>query len=253
MDYILVIPSHRRAKTLFYKTYSLLKRTNAPEPIIWLNDNDDIEDYKKYIPDGIYKVGGSTIKEKRILIQEEYPLDTKIVMIDDDIKNIVIYDEDEPKKKRDLKDFNALVTLAFNQLEKQNSSIWGVYPLDNSFFMKPAYRTNLCYIIAALFGMINKKIPTETNFAEDFERSILFYNLEHKLLRLEFAGLTTRYYKEPGGLQESRTELNNCNDKTYIAQKYPELVKLTNKKNVANLVFTRTRANLIPVSLDKEI
>jgi len=249
--YILVIPSHKRAKTLFNKTYSLLKRTNAIEPIIWLNDDDDIEDYKKYIPEGVYKFGGNSIKEKRILIQDAFPLDTRIVMIDDDIKNIIVYDKENPKTKNDLIDFNDLVNLAFKEAENQNCSLWGVYPIDNPFFMKSAYRTNLCYIIAALFGVINKRIPTETNYAEDLERSILYYNLEKKVLRLEFIGLSTNYYKEPGGLQETRTESKNYNDKKILADKYPELCDLVEKHSRAEIRFKRTRAQLIPINISE--
>lgn len=251
--YILVIPSHKRAKTLFNKTYTLLKKTNAIEPIIWLNDNDDIEEYKKYIPNGIYKIGGTSIKEKRILIQEEYPLETKIVMIDDDIKNIIVYNKENPKQKRYLVDFNNLVDLAFKEAENQNCSLWGCYPIDNPFFMKSSYRTNLCYIIASLCGVINKRIPTETNYAEDFERSILHYNLDKKVLRLEFIGLSTNYYKEPGGLQETRTEQKNYNDKKYLADKYPTLCDLVEKNNRAEIRFKRSRAQLISIDVPDNI
>ena len=251
MEYVLVIPSHKRPRILFEKTYYLLKKTHAIEPIIWLNDDDDIDEYKIFIPHGIYKRGGNSIKEKRILIQEYFPIDTKIVMIDDDIKNIYVYDSDT-KTNNKLKDFNTLVNIAFTQLEKQQSHIWGVYPIHNPFFMKPVFRTNLCYIIAALFGVINKRIPTETNYAEDFERSILHYQMDKKLLRLEFVGLDTNYYTEPGGLQETRTEKKNYDDKKILADKYSDLCVLKYKRERAEIVFKRTKPSFIDY-VNKEI
>ena len=89
--------------------------------------------------------------------------------------------------------------------------------------------------------MINKRIPTETNYAEDFERSILHYNLCKKVVRLEFVGLTTKYYTEPGGLQETRTEQKNYNDKKFITDKYPEYCSLIEKRSRAEIRFKRTK------------
>jgi hypothetical protein len=194
----------------------VLQRTNAPKPIVWVNDQQDYDQYKLLFPELEIMIGGSNIGQKRNLIQEHYPLGTKIVMIDDDVKNIVVLDHEEQKKKRNLVDFNALVNLGFSLSEKQNSTFWGVYPIDTPLVMKGVIRTNPCYCIGTLFGIVNKRVLVETNYAEDFERSLLYYKLEGKLCRLDFVSITTRYYKEKGGLQVSERFSNNTKDKETI-------------------------------------
>jgi len=235
MNYTLIIPSHRRSFLLFNKTWSLLQRTGVilKDVIIWVNDDQDFEIYSTLFPPEQIRKGGSSISEKRNLIQEAFPLDSNIVMIDDDIDEIYVLKENS--KKVVLKDFNKLVEMGFSYCEKENCSLWGVYPIDSPLCMKPFVRKNLSYIVAALFGMVNKRIPVEFNYAEDFERSIKFYLLEGKVIRLEFVGLLTKYYTTPGGIQTTRTETSNYNSKKSLVDKYPDHAKLVYKRDRAEI------------------
>ncbi len=249
MDYIIVCVSYRRPKLFGEKTYKLLKNTGVTNFVLWVNDAKDYNDYSILYPELEIHIGGETIKDKRNLIQHFYPLDQKIVFIDDDIKNIVVYDEEEAKGKRNLKDFNALVEFAFSLCEKQNTSFWSVYPVDNALFMKPVVRTNLCYCVGALYGLINKRVSVEINYAEDFERSILYWLLEKKVLRLEFVGLSTLYYKQKGGLQETRTEEKNYSDKKKLVDLYPNIIKVIEKRGRAEIGFIKSRCNTYPCDI----
>lgn len=253
MQYVIVVPTHRRLETFRGKTYAFLKRTNAKLPVLWVNDFKDYQEYSEAFPELEIKVGGDNIGDKRNQIQYYYPEDTKIIMIDDDIKNVVVYDIEEIKKKRNLENFDAFVQCGFNYCIKYNVSMFGVYPIDNALFMKDTIRTTPCYIIAALFGIINKRVSVQTNYAEDFERSILHYIKERKLLRLEFIGLTTKYYKEKGGLQTTRTEEKNYNDKKFLADTYPHIVKIVTKRDRAELAFLNSRGGTIKVEVPIEL
>tara|TARA_R110000822_G_scaffold62702_2_gene154417 strand:- start:208 stop:963 length:756 start_codon:yes stop_codon:yes gene_type:complete len=234
MDYILIIPSHRRPHILLEKTWALLQRT-APniKPIIWLNDSEDFLEYEPLFPTAEFRIGGSGIGDKRNMIQNSYPLNTKIVMIDDDIKEIVVLDG--KNKKRKLKDLDALIKLGFSYCEKESSSFWSVYPVDNALFLNNVVRRNLCYCIGAFFGVINKRVPVELDCAEDFERSIKFWELEKKVLRLEFIGLSTKYYSNVGGLSLLRKEDRNNIDKKKLVELYPSLAKLIVKRNITEI------------------
>ena len=119
MDYKLVIVSHRRPEILKNNTLALLQRTGAKNPIIWVNDAKDYDDYIKLFPTEEIRIGGETLVQKRNLIQNSFPLDTNIVMIDDDIKEIVILKE--KGKKVILQDFNKLVELGFSYTKKESS------------------------------------------------------------------------------------------------------------------------------------
>ena len=237
-DYILVIPSYKRASTLHRLTMSYLKTTdifNYVRPIVWCNTPEEVEEYKALDFDCDYNTGGSSISEVRNLIQDSYPLDSKIVMIDDDINFIATINKSGKKEK--VKNLHALITYAFNQLMQQQSSFWGVYPIDNPLCMSANLRTNLCYVNGSFFGIINKRISVETNYAEDYERSIKHWIAEGKLLRLEFIGLSTKYYKEQGGLQETRTPENNTSHKQRLVDLFPQHVKLVQRRGKTELSF----------------
>ena len=247
MDYILICPSHRRAKTFLYKTYSLLCATNAPKPIVWVNDEiDHIEYYKLFQEHNIHleiRVGGNSIAEKRNLIQQAFPLGTKIVSIDDDIQKIVVLESDN--KVKQLVDFNCFVSEAFRLCEEQNTTLWGVYPVANPFFLKKKIRTNLCYIVAAFYGFINNNVEVDLSYCEDFERSLKYYLQEKKLLRFECVGILTKYYKEKGGLQTTRTEESNKRDKEELATRYHTLCRTVLKRNRKEISFFRTKEPLL--------
>ena len=230
MDYILVIPSHRRANLLLQKTWSLLQRI-APnvKPIIWVNDDQDYQDYKPLFPTTEIRIGGSGIAEKRNLIQHSYPLDTKIVMIDDDIRDLVVKDGN---KRKPIKDLDALIKLGFSYCEKERCSLWSVYPLDNPLSMTNYVRKNLCLAIGAFFGVINKRIDVDLDCAEDLERSIKFWLLEKKMIRLEFVGLSTKYYNPNGGLSFLRKQNRNNIDKIELNKRYPSYSKLFHNKKL---------------------
>jgi hypothetical protein len=229
---------------------SYLKSTDIfdyVKPIVWCNTLEEVEEYKQYQFHCTYQTGGSSISEVRNLIQDTYPLNSKIVMIDDDINFIATLNAEGKKEK--VKSLHALITYAFNVLEQQQSSFWGVYPIDMPLCMSPNLRTNLCYVNGSFFGLINKRISVETNYAEDYERSIKHWIAEGKLLRLEFIGLSTKYYKEQGGLQETRTPENNTSHKQRLVDLFPEHVKLVERRGKTELAFLKRQRLLTPVEL----
>ena len=256
MDYILVVPSHRRPATFYKKTYNFLQKSGAIKPVIWVNDEKDLKDYSELNLELEIIIGGSSISEKRNMIQAHYAEGTKIVMIDDDIKNVVVYDDEEPKGKRNVTNFNELVKCGFDNCEKFSTTMWGVYPVDNPLFLKPSIRTNLCYIVGALFGIINRKHDkwlVKYNYAEDFERSMRYYYEENRLLRLEFIGLSTNYYKEKGGLQTTRTEEKNFESKYKLVQEFPVYLKMIEKRGRAEIGFIKSKGVLHNVEVSSII
>jgi hypothetical protein len=239
MNYIIVIPTYNRINTLKSKTIAFLNRTKAQKPEIWINENESIELYSSEFSGYKIHKGGSNIGEKRNKIQEHYPLNTKLIFIDDDVKDIVV--KTSTKSKKPLKDFNTLVEYGFTQAEQNNSTIWGVYPIDNPLCMKYEIKTQLCMIIGTFFGIINQRVFVESKYAVDLDLSLKYYVAQKKLLRLEFIGLNTKCYTEPGGLQtDGKREEGSRLSKINLQQEYPELVKLYTKNNRTEIRFKRT-------------
>jgi hypothetical protein len=169
-------------------------------------------------------------------------------MIDDDINFIATLTTEGKKAK--VKKLHQLITYAFRALEQQQSSFWGVYPIDNPLCLSPYLRTNLCYVNGSFFGVINKRVSVETNYAEDYERSVRHWILEGKILRLEFIGLSTKYYKEQGGLQETRTPENNTSHKLRLVELFPTLVAKTLRRGKTELKFLEQKRAVELVDLD---
>ena len=244
-DYYLVCPSYNRPLIFKNKTYSFLKLTNAPldRLVVFVASEEQKVLYQQLDLSLNIVVGIKDIAKQRNFIQNYYPLGAKIVSIDDDIKLIWKKDDTYRTGKRVIEDFNELVELGFSLAEKADSSIWGIYPLHNSYFMKDRVYTKLCYIIGAFYGFINKRIycPEEYPSAEDFWRSLYYYKTQGKLCRLDNYGLDTKYYNPVGGLSDIRTIEKNNSDKSAIQQMFPDLCKTYYKKDRIELRFKRIR------------
>lgn len=250
-DYILVVPSHKRVNVFRDKTYALLKRTNAIKPILWVKDEDDMKEYSLAFPELEIKTGGFDIASTRNAIQDYFPLNSKIVMIDDDIKNVFIYQKD--KKVHKLRDFNTLVFECFRLAKDNDVTFWGTYPIGNPLCMKSSLRLNPCYINGSLFGVVNSRVSVFQNFAEDYERTIKYFLKEQKVLRMEWIGLETRYYKEKGGLQETRTEEKNRESKEKLVLEFPEHLKLVMKRGRAEISFKNSKKYLVDYDIPDDL
>ena len=249
MDYHLAIPSHRRAKMLGDKTLKYLQLSNAPKPTIYVSDDQDLTEYRNLYPHLTVVLAPKGIAATRNFIQDTQPLNTKIVFIDDDIEEVYHLDVSAVKPtKYKIRDFNALVQEGFDCAKKAGTTWWGTYPTDHTLCLKPYIRRNLCYVNGSLFGVLNSRVSVKEDHGEDFERSLRYWQKEGKLCRLEFIGLLTKYYKNAGGLQETRNEIMTNESIYRIQEEFPSLCKVRRKKGKwADLSFKRFPVDPIPL------
>ena len=189
--------------------------------------------------------------------------------MDDDIYKIYdTYSTNNSKDKstfkhRELKSLKDLIAQAFKLCEKSKITNWGVYPVNNPFFMKARtgdirdyVSTNLCYIIGFMTGVINnRKAEIRTiDDKEDYERSIKYFLKDGGLLRFNNITCYTKCYKEPGGMQVERTHKRIHDSAVYLTKQYPELCTLNmTKKSGYTEVYLRDRrtdAELIKLNRD---
>lgn len=241
MNYHLAIPSHRRAQMLGDKTLKFLRLSGAPQPTIYVSDEQDLTDYRNLYPELQIVLSPKGVAATRNFVQDTQPFNQKIVFIDDDIEDVYHLDLSVVKPtKYKVRDFNALITEAFDCAKKAGTTFWGTYPTDHTLCLKPYIRTNLCYINGSLFGVINSRVSVKEDHGEDFERSLRYWVKEEKLCRLEFVGLLTKYYKNAGGLQETRNEIMTNESIYRIQEEFPTLCKVRRKKGKwADLSFKR--------------
>jgi hypothetical protein len=69
--------------------------------------------------------------------------------------------------------------------------------------MKETITTDFRFIIGSCFGYINSHIYLTLSEKDDYERSILYYLRDKKVVRFNYISMKTKYYKMKGGLQSS--------------------------------------------------
>ena len=254
MDYIVAVPSYRRPDLFGKKTLRFLRASGAPNPIVYVADDQDLVSYRNLYPDLDIRLGVKGLCAVRDFIQNEQPLGKKIVFLDDDIEDLYCLDfGSEKPKKHKIRNFPEFVKLAFSCAEAAGTTMWGVYPTDHTLGLKPQIRRNLCYCVGACYGVVNSRLSVSLEYAEDFERSVRYWVKEGRLCRLEFIGVSTRYYKNDGGLQENRNELLNTECKNRLADEFPTLCKVVRKRGKSEIVFRRFPANWLDVPIQTDV
>ena len=248
-QYVIAIPSYKRANTLNTKTLKLLQEYNIDKERIYIfvADDEEKETYTNTI-DKYYNqiiVGEPGIKNIRNFMPNYFEEGQYIVYMDDDLYRIEECVNDDLLED---KKFNVLQRLpllhyfiedAFKTIENNKFGCWGVYPVYNPYFMKPNNddinkytTTKLCYIIGFLTGCINDRdceIRTIDD-KEDVERSIKYYLKYDGSVRFNNITAYTKCYKEPGGMQILRTKKRIHDSAVYLVEQYPELCTLNTSK-----------------------
>ena len=107
--------------------------------------------------------------------------------------------------------------------------LFGFYPVANAFFMKDAPPTqDLRYVIGSVWGIINPGtvLTVTIDDKEDYLRSVIMYILDGGILRYTTIAPISAYYKEPGGMQETRTMNRIEASAKAMVEAFPDLVSL---------------------------
>jgi hypothetical protein len=269
-DYVIAIPSYKRMETLRDKTLLLLQKykIDSKKIYIFVANRDEFKKYTLGLPK-YYKeivIGKPGIKNIRNFMPKYFPAGKKVFYMDDDCYGmyecVLKSKTNLSKNKRPesnnklipLKNLDEFIKLGFHELSLSGMNLFGIYPVDNAFFMKPTdnrkknHITNrLCYIIGYCAGTINNRLceVRTVDDKEDFERSIKYYINDGGVLRYNNITVKTKCYKEPGGMQEERTRERVKRSAVYLNRKYPDLTTYTEKKSwgYAEVILRDKRTN----------
>jgi hypothetical protein len=217
-DYIICIPSYKRANFCNEKTLSTLHKNKIdPNKIyVYVANKEDYDIYKETLDKSettlgykLYNklvIGKKGLVPQRQFIMEQWPTNKHIVFFDDDVESIDLSLSSQFKKHN----LDHFIKEAFNECTKNHSYIWGVYPVFNPFFRKTKSEmsTDLKYIVGAFYGIINRPqlksikltITKENGQKEDVERTIKYFINDGIVIRFNKIGFTTKYYGKEGGL-----------------------------------------------------
>ncbi len=235
LDYIIAIPSFNRPKELKKKTLALLKRYNIPKEkiMIFVANNEEYEVYKALLDPETYRdlqVGEAGLTKQRIFISNFFKEGANIVSMDDDLEEILVKVDD--KNKKPIEDLEKWIKESFELCIQDNCYLWGVYPVNNPYFMKDNITKDLRFIIGCIYGYINrhdKDLHPKTKVKEDYERTILYYLKDKKVMRFNNITMKTKFMAV-GGLGADRYE-KSIEAQNYLKETYPTIIKPFFRKN----------------------
>jgi hypothetical protein len=135
----------------------------------------------------------------------------------------------------DINDLDRLFKEAYYLMVCKNISLWGVYPVNNLFFMKKDEMSyDLKFIIGCFYGFINKKniiLNKECEGKEDYENTILNYINDKGVIRFNNITFKTKF-KSKGGLGNNKKLRNMLDEEAtdYLIKEYPLYCKKINRK-----------------------
>ena len=242
MSWVVAIPSYKRAATLRDKTLKVLAEYRIPPAKIYVfvANKAEYDDYKATLAAGSYGhliIGREGMKEARNAITAHFKVGAPIFNMDDDIMGFLEYTPRGKRHERRLPSLKAAIDRGFATLKKTGHSMFGFYPVANGYFMKPGYTTDLRYIIGSAWGIINPGLGAlriTIDDKEDYLRSVIMYLHDGGVVRFNDIAPETKYYKEPGGMQEERSMNRISASAKAMVAAFPDLVtiNLTKKSGI---------------------
>ena len=256
--YIIAIPSYKRHDIIQQKTLKLLHNHNISRSRIYIfvANQEEYNIYINNIPINLYNsiiIGKIGLKDQRNYISKYFPENTNIVQMDDDLDDIVQlyqnkitstlkqkYNSKTIKKiinyTKSIPNLDLFIKQAFKLCKAKKSYLWGVYPLDNAYFMTPTITTELKFIVGPFWGCINRHdndLQLTISEKENSQRTLQYYTKDGIVIRFNNIGVSTKYYKNKGGMQaESKNRsLEAKKSAEYLHKLYPKLTKITYRKN----------------------
>jgi hypothetical protein len=236
VNYVVAIPTYNRQDVLEHKTLKTLIEGGVSKNRIYLfvANKEQYKLYEEVIPKNMYKeiiIGKKGIANQRNFIANYFDEGQYIISIDDDVEEFQMLKGEKLVKLKNVEDF---FVNAYKLLKKNKLFIWGIYPVQNPFFMYKEITTDLRFIIGVTYGFITRhtrklrpSINAETK--EDYEQTILYYNMDGGVMR--FNNITTKTkFNAPGGLGTDRYERNKS-AATYLFKTYPDIVTVFQRKN----------------------
>ena len=233
-QWVIAIPSYKRAETLRDKTLTVLQHYRIPvEKIhVFVATKAEYDTYKATLKPGSYghmHIAEPGMAAVRNFITRHFPVGKAIFNMDDDIRGFIEYSEGAKRNERPLRSLSNAIEAGFAKARQSGLRLFGFYPVANGYFMKPGPpTTDLRYIIGSVWGIINPGpvLTVTIDDKEDYLRSVIMYVLDGGVLRYTNIAPQSAYYKEPGGMQEERTMNRIDASARAMVAAFPDLVKI---------------------------
>ncbi|UAW09424.1 glycosyltransferase [Arthrobacter phage Klevey] len=206
MSYQVSVLSYQRPELLAKRTLPLLLDGGVPADRITVFIGGDRTGYRvpagvsiEPAPVGMYRASNA--------VTDHYDEGTELVHLDDDLKYLVRLSEDGTKRER-VEDVDDLFLRAFAFIALERTTLWGLNPVANPYFMRPEWSSKLWFVDGTIWGAINtKKIRSTMTAKEDYERTLQHYGRRGAVSRLRDHSFVSEPLRTtPGGIQGETEE-----------------------------------------------
>jgi len=247
----IVVCSHNRLELFKKKTLKFIKNnfdSNIPVFIF-------TPQYEEYFNDLIGQ-GFIVIKTKeglnsaRFHSRNYFKPNDKLLYLDDDIDNILTYDDSINIQKE--------FETSFKYMQSHNIKLGSINPTSNKYFSKGEYKFGLYFCIGCCFMYINDRTDFYTDEElelfkkselEDYERSIYYFKKYSNNFRNDRLFIKTKYNQKGGMFSETRND-DRTRRAIELFLKYPEYLLLKKKKNYLGIILRENTKNRL-IELEK--
>lgn len=261
-EYVVAIPSYQRSTIIGNKTLKTLLHGKVPLDKIHIfvaNETEKhayqtaLQEQYPHYPLKNLHAGIKGITPQRRFISQFFPANTPIVSLDDDVEEVyqlagyrpfsASHSSSQHTRKTQrrtpspnktqnraikIANLDAFFRRAFDYTTKHGLAIWGVYPVNNPFFMQPKTTTDLRFLIGGFYGYINRPTAPDLRVTvpikEDFENTLLHYIKDGGVVRFNGVSYKSKNYS-PGGLEKAEARIeSNRKASEMLLRKYPHHV-----------------------------
>lgn len=247
-NFNLVIPSYNRSKLIKEKTLKFIidnKLNNKNTVYVF---TPQLEEYKKELKDieNLCIVKSDIgLNNSRNYIMKYFKLNTKLLILDDDIDTIINLNCKEPS-------IISEIIRTFEFMETEKIKLGSINPTSNSYFSDKKIKIGYYFCIGTIYFLINDKFYLNINDElEDYTRTILYYKRYGKILRNNNLLLKTKY-NQKGGMFSIERNNERSKHAINLFLDYPEYVLLKKKKDYLGIKLLINKKNII-IDLNKDV
>ena len=224
MPIFIAIPTYDRLNVFRKKTYNkIIKQYNLEKYVtLFIQSDKDATEYKEAFPELKQVRSPKGYLNTLNFIGTHYPLNAKVVKMDDDITQIKKL---QGNKLVDVNSAYDLFNKTFGIMSNVGANIGGYYPIPTASYMegRKPITTDLRFIVGSMYCFVNKRIKLKIDGKSDYELTIEYYKRDGKVVRLNHYSFRYDY--------SDNTEKSGKDTQIFI-NKYEEYIsKVVKHKN----------------------
>lgn len=170
---------------------------------------------------------GKCVADNRNTLLDHFPDYTRLLLLDDDVSGITILDK-AGKKTTDLPAnlFLEVINGAFSRALAAGALTWGVYPVNNAYFMSRTISART-FIIGTFMGLIthrNYRFDPAYWIKDDYDYCLQQIKHGRPVMRINYLSVKARHHTKGGNTDHYDQDTLQA-DYHLITSRYPHLVK----------------------------